>query len=323
MIQIRNPGAIVDVASLKDSANMHGFLEDARTYHSAGWKSEVQGYPVSTELEALLTGFLEHMPTAKIHPKTTSSNQRCNGGYVTCLSEVYIYLDDCPVTLGAIGYKDYAVGKAHFSYGVTSVNIHNEKYAPHRAQRNITLSDKLDKAVKNALKYIRPFTHQEIATVYYDQMFYRVRDHKAEPNSRLHKVMLTISNRDILYEELAYLNSLGIQFKTTAFQQAASKIQELAEEARESEARKVNGIFVRIRTVGEDRYADVVTATNIDKNSVPLFGGSTGLLVQELPEELVGKISTLSILEDGGYVSRVGQRINEYMYWVEQDREIM
>jgi hypothetical protein len=321
-MNIREKGAMLEVKKLAVITNHSpDYKEDAV---NAGWANIVQGYPVIPELETLLLGFFKGMPNAKIFPKILHTRST-DVGRLSLAVEVYVYLEDCPLTLGAMGWKDYAVGRTHYGYGVTSRKITNEKYAPHRDQYHVALSDSVDKSVKNALKYIRPFTHQELASVYYENMQDQVRTHKGESAGRLRGVVATLTNHAVLYEELAYLNNLGIQFKTSEFQYAASKIQELAEEARIDAARKVDGIFVHVRTVGEDRYVDVITAGDVAKNYHPTFD-SAGLRtysIEELPHDIASKVSTLSILEDYGYVPRIGQKIDGYTYWVEQDKDNM
>ena len=324
--RVSREGAAVEVSELLKMSTIapEGYSWVKETLDT-GYDVVVQGYPVIPQLVPLLNGFLKGMPNAKIFPRNWGSIST-GYGMVRCATEMFVYLEDCPITLGAMGWKDYAVGRAHYGFGITSRKIKNEKYAPHRSQYYTALSDSADKSVKNALKYIRPFTHQELAGIYYENMQDQVRTHKEKPTSNLRSVVATLTNHAVLYEELAYLNSLGIEFKTSAFQQAASKIQELAAEVRESEARKIDGIFVRIRRVGEDRYADFITASDVDKNYRALWrdqGASGTCPIDDLPYAIAGKISTLSILEDGGYVPRVGQKIDEYTYWVEQDREIM
>jgi hypothetical protein len=40
--------------------------------------------------------------------------------------------------------------------------------------------------------------------------------------------------------------------------------------------------------------------------------------MSDLPEDIVKSISVLSILNDKQYVPRVGQKIDEYTYWIER-----
>ena len=45
---------------------------------------------------------------------------------------------------------------------------------------------------------------------------------------------------------------------------------------------------------------------------------STTYSMDELPEDIGGAISVLSILEDGQYVPRVGQKVDDTTFWIER-----
>jgi hypothetical protein len=56
------------------------------------------------------------------------------------------------------------------------------------------------------------------------------------------------------------------------------------------------------------------------RNNSKLRGSQpTTYYADELPEEIAGRVSVLNILEEGQYVARVGQKIDETTFWIEKD----
>ena len=89
-------------------------------------------------------------------------------GYKTAISDkgspnnmMYVYREGDNYIMGIIGYGDFQTsGDGNDRYAVWSPNIKNMKYG-YGLQQNMSLALKQDKAVKNAMKYIRPLTVEQ------------------------------------------------------------------------------------------------------------------------------------------------------------------
>ena len=264
------------------------------------------------------------MPKLKFFPNDTRGRVLNDDAgaqhWIHIVGEFEVYTDDFPISLGRIGYKDYQVGKAKDSYGVYSRKIQNDKFKPYRGQYYMSLTATIDKAVKNACKYIVPYTHRELMEICYSDMQHKVYTSTSVAKQKLEEALRDVSNGGYLLEEILHLKHLGVEFKTSGFKELASNILELTGNVQEEQSRNIMGVFVRFRRVGDNVYADVSTARDLRRNySVATDGKTTSYRVDELPSTIAGSISVLSILDDYQYVPRVGQKIDENTYWIETD----
>jgi hypothetical protein len=232
-------------------------------------------------------------------------------------------MDGSPFDLGRIGFKDYAVsrGKESVQYGVYSRRINNPKYATGRDQFHMVMSNDMNKAVKNACKYVVPFTHKELGTAFYSDFAGRSSKSLDDAKAKMYGIVNSVrDSRDALIAEILHLKSKGVEFKTEAFINAARDIGDAVLEAEEERKRSVSGLFIRINKVGDDMYVDVQEAQDVrNAGYKPQFSSQpTTYPMSELPEDLAGSISVLNILEDGQYVAKVGQKIDENTFWVER-----
>ena len=110
-----------------------------------------------------------------------------------------------------------------------------------------------------------------------------------------------------------------MKFKTDVFNEIANNIEEVYDKVKEEESRKVNALFVHFRKVGDDMYADVEEVGDMKKNRyVEFVSPPTTYLASELPEHILNGVSVLNILEDGQYVARIGQKVDNETFWLER-----
>ena len=116
-------------------------LEAAQTENEF-WKRN--GGPHKVMIDTFLAALAAEMPNLKFRAKLF-----CN--------EVCVYREGDAFTWGWVGYGDYTrSGPTHNRYTVCSHNIDNRKYAKDSDQRNMSMTDSLDKAVKLVKRYLRP-----------------------------------------------------------------------------------------------------------------------------------------------------------------------
>ena len=86
----------------------------------------------------------------KMHPRNSAS--------------CWIYREDCPYILGWVGFGDYRDGgDGTPMYVVQARTIVNGKYAEYSKQYFMKMSTNFDVAVRNAKKFIRMMSPQELA----------------------------------------------------------------------------------------------------------------------------------------------------------------
>ena len=320
MAKLRN------MKKLMSDRGMTERIERAKeTSKEVSWEHWYDDMPTSQEMVGFLTMLKQYMPMAKFYPAEfdRTNHVKPDNTYEQhyLITEFSVYMDNYPFDLGRVGFRDYSVdGNSEPSYGVYSRKIENTKYASNRDQYFMMMSTDMKKGVKNASKYVVPYTHKELAQAFYDRVHNHVEQVYSDKQAKMQNVASEITrNTKGILAELLHLKSLGVQFKTEAFIKASEMVEEAVLEQQEEEKRNVTGVFVRFRTVGDEMYVDVLEAEDIRKN-YKLKGSSqtTTYLMSDLPGDIAGSISVLNILEDGQYVARVGQKVDDTTFWIER-----
>jgi hypothetical protein len=66
-------------------------------------------------------------------------------------------------------------------------------------------------------------------------------------------------------------------------------------------------------------YADVEELSDVrSKRDAEFVSPPTTYLASELPEHILNGVSVLNILQDGQYVARIGQKIDNETFWLER-----
>ena len=243
---------------------------------------------------------------------------RCDWGYdeTRGRGRVYLYHTDDVYAMGyvAIGYKQGVT-----KYIVQSRTIRNERYGTGNYQYNVVSTKLSPQAMKNAKRYLTPITPQEMFVISYDRYEHSKRSVKyvigQKINDRLDKLGvgtnaigmvggtnasgMAAANKCIALEELIALNERGHDFLDP---NTPVEINAIAEEMKDY--RQLHGgeedVFYCIKgdvvysLAGGDVY-NMYPTYKVDRHT---WG--------ELSEEVQGKLSSLSILEDSGYVVGLG-----------------
>ena len=292
------------------------------------WEHWHEDYPVPQEMMEFLSLLKQQMPRVSIYPsnlerintKVINDDGTSTGGVCYLVDEFSILMDGCPFDLGRVGFKDYSAKGGDHTYGVYSRKISNPKFAQHRDQHHMVMSADAKKAVKNASKYIVPYTHIELARAYYSDIFSNVRQVYNHAQSNMHELAKQISNdRTAILAEVLHLKELGVTFKTETFRRVAEVIESSVSEAMSEQRRNAQCLFVRFRKVGDDMYVDVQEADDVINNGVKLKATSSSVTyaMSDLPDNIKSGVSVLNILNDGQYVAKVGMKIDDLTFWIE------
>jgi hypothetical protein len=305
-------------------------VEDAK---GLGHKHFFEGVPVEKELLEFATGVQKIMPKIKFYPNTfvlrnVSVNDE-NGVYQTTRSmrvcdELFAYMDDFPFDLGRVGWGDNAVKSGEPSYAVYSRKISNAKYATHRDQHHMIMTKDMGKAVKNASKYLVPYTTRELAQAFYEPIHNNVSKVLEQVKHKMYNGAREVSNAHMsILQEIRFLKKQGVEFTTPEFRELAGKVDQLIEDYEEQEKRQVSAFFVRFRQVGDSTYADLQEVFDVrdirwDVKMNTTNAQAVSYPVNELPQDIAGQIAVLNILENDGYVANVGMKLDDSTFWVER-----
>jgi len=257
-------------------------------------------------------------------------------GYKVSVSKrhnmLYVYREGDNYVMGIIGYGDFQTnGDGNDRYAVWSPNIKNMKYG-YGLQQNMSLALKRDKAVKNAMKYIRPLTVEQTMKLSMrncaraaQDVVAKIRDNTGEIRRELVNNFFDTSTYSAprpnsLQQELKHLVESGYEFLD---KDLGDRLHKMFGGLKELEAARqiVDNTFTFVEAVVSPTGRQVFRVhTDIDASthySFTMLPDNTSVYDQHnLPDELAGKLSVLSMLESEGYVEGVGYRAADNVFYV-------
>lgn len=318
---------------LADSNQTNNRRQMIERANERGYTTFFEGVPCVPEIIDFAQEVKKLMPKVKLLPInyktiTVPVNDE-NGVYQTTASvwvfnEFALYLDEYPLDIGRINFKDNAARRNEKeSYGVYSRKIRNAKYAAGRDQHHMVTAKDVKKAVKNVSKYVMPFTTHELAQAFYNPMVSNVSSSMEKVRAEVRDCGRTIGNNPTeLLIEIRDLLKQNVHFKTETFKQLAPKVTELMERYEHENSRNVGGTFVRFFETDGQTFFSTQEAIEIRKNYSQMQGSAEnkheGKPVAEIPEDVMGAVAVLSILSDGQYVQNVGMKIDSKHFWIER-----
>jgi hypothetical protein len=84
-------------------------------------------------------------------------------------------------------------------------------------------------------------------------------------------------------------------------------------------ARKLQAYHVRVYEERGVQMASVLNVIEIEGGNDGVAGEHTSMPVNDLPEDIAGKIAVLSMVDSAHYVDGVGLRAPDGSYWVARD----
>jgi len=289
-----------------------------------GWKHIYDGMAVSEEIKEFLSEVQKTMPHVKfVACNDTVETDAQTGNRCYVMSYFLVTMDDCPYQIGHIGFGDFSATKSGKpTYVVHSRKIRNPKFREGRDQFHMVMTLDIKKAIINAKKYLTPFSTKELATYSYDSIASNSQTALIHANNQMTKTLDPIEYaKNLWIKELLNLKNQGVTFVTQQFQDIMKVLPERVDIYNEEKKKKVYGLFVRLYNVGEDTYIDVQQADNL-RGSLPalksLILDMQTFSMSSAPQDILGGVATLAILEPNQYVTNVGMKIDEKHYWIER-----
>ena len=323
---------LVNIAKYKADTAVRSQREGMiATAKEVNWKYWLDDIPVSVNLMNFANAVKDVMPNLTFLPIDTEYKEirvaesvEGSTKRLRVYNELALCMEGNPFDIGRINYKDNSVGKGtkESTFGVYSRKIQNAKYGTHRSQFNMIMSNDVAKAVKNVSKYVVPYSAKELAQAFYDPMARNVANilQGVESKARDSIGQLRHDWNSVL-TEIRSLKAKGIEFTTPEFKRVAETVDDVYGAYEAEKARKVSALFVRFHKIGEETYVTLQEACDIRGNYHDIQLGvntNTAIPVSELPEEIVGSVSVLNILNNEQYVANVGMKLDSNHYWIER-----
>lgn len=297
-------------------------VERAKTsVNEQGWTHSYDGMAVSKETKEFLSEVQKAMPHVKfVASNDTVETDAQTGKRCHVMSSFLVTMDDCPYEIGRIGFGDFSATKnGKPTYVVHSRKICNPKFREGRDQFNMVMTSDVKKAITNAKKYLIPFSTKELATYSYDSIASNSKTALTHARNQMTNTLDPINYaKDLWIKELLNLKSQGVTFVTQQFHDIMKVLPERVDIFNEENNKKVYGLFVRLYNIGEDTYIDVQRVNDIRNKSQSFVSDMQTFSMSLAPQDILGGVATLAILEPNQYVTNVGMKVDEKHYWIER-----
>jgi hypothetical protein len=233
----------------------------------------------------------------------------------------WVYMPDDHVAMGAIGYGNFTDrGRGPTTYAVMSRTIVNGKYNSGREQHHMATSTSMAVSTKNAKKYLRRHAPTELVKL----TSRHARDAVSTMRSNLRAVVgkaevelfggnLPNRRQVPILPELKHLMISNHTFLDPTIPAKLTEYFGLLDEDQNSQGGH-NMNFVAISVAHGRQRFDVVPVDRIDHYWPTV--GDPQVFYEDMPEDILGRVAVLSMVEDGTYVPGVGFRHTEGMFYV-------
>ena len=241
-----------------------------------------------------------------------------NGG-----KKAWVYYPDEPYPMGYIGYGDFrteVVGDD--TYMVASRTITNDKYATYQDQHYMKMTGNISTAVRNAKRFLRNFSPREMARAHLGEVTSKSQESEGGAGTEYRNAMRTLfdhesSRSNKMLTELRNLVDTSHEFVDAAFGSELRTMFELLDNQKALKDKPIHMYFVRVFEKFGKQTFDVGTIDNVQKYSYQAeLSNEFKRYTDDLPEEIMGKLSVLTMVENDSYVDDVGYRAAEGMFYV-------
>lgn len=236
----------------------------------------------------------------------------------------WVYMPDDHYAMGMIGYGDFRdKGDGTDMYTVKARTIQNGKYNDYSRQYHMAMSTKREVAVKNAKKYLRRFSPLDVAETSVGALRYVINEqrNKAQKDLRATEIdlfggVLPTKNLPMAVEELRILAANHHPFVDPNFGDALRNYFAQRDEVYADAGQAHNMTFVSITKHGDKVRWDVADVDGAERYIPNIHTSHT--YFDGVPEELMGKVSVLNMLEDETYIAGVGFKLFDGVYYVDR-----
>ena len=235
----------------------------------------------------------------------------------------WVYIPGEPYPMGWVGYGDYRANQIGDDlFGVCSRKIENVRYLTYSDQYHMKMSTRLKTAVRNAETFLSNYSPMEVAEVDTREVRSGINEALSDLSRKSREdaqnIGLPNADRDeergTLLNELRHLLHTGHEFIDAGY---GARLHTMFESMAELDAhnKQVNMNFVRgYERLGKQMF-DVVPVDAANSYNCRVQQEVTRYTMDDLPEDIKGRIAVISMMPDKSYVSGVGYRVNESMFY--------
>ena len=302
---------------------------DLHTQEQASdWPHKIDGIPVRKEVLDLCLQLRRSYSGYRFHAgRGGLSNLKVAISFTdevrkTVYSDVHVYIEGSDYIVGRVGYgKLYGISESDEPmYMIHSRKINNEKFNDHREQYFMSFAKDFKKAMKVALSKLTPYSPKEMAYINFHDFKSDIALVRSNSQSKLNRILEPLQDRNVLLAEMRNLLTANVTFSTPQFIQAAEQITQADKDWEEMKRKPFNAYYVYVRMVGGEQWVDVVDVPDINNRSSSSVDTCpiTSMNINDLPDDIKGKLAVLTIATNDQYMEQVGRRVSEKSFWVER-----
>ena len=237
--------------------------------------------------------------------------------------KAWVYYPDEPYPMGYIGYGDFrteVVGDA--MYMVASRTITNDKYASYQDQHYMKMTVNIATAVRNAKRFLRNFSPREMARANIQNAASKSSESEGNAGNEYRNAMRGLfdhesSQSNRMLTELRNLVDTGYEFIDPAFGSELAAMFGLLDEYKSLKGKPIHCYFVRVYEKFGKQTFDVCMVDDLHKGAWHAnVSTEFTRYTDDLPEDIMGKVSMLAMVESDTYVDDVGYRADEGLFYV-------
>lgn len=204
--------------------------------------------------------------------------------------------------IDVVGVIEWTYGsRSEKEYKITGRKIQNDRYGHWGNEHSSRRTKDVKKAVKIAMEALQPFEYHEVSAKGRRDAERAHERWAGEDNKAVYPMRV---GADAMYEELKYLTSIGVQFKTDAFKNAAAGIEAYEEMQRKASIKpKFDTIMVR-----PDKTILIPDGRALEPQEISDF--------ETLPEQTRNGIALLKLVEKDKLLPEIGYRAGENTYFI-------
>lgn len=241
-------------------------------------------------------------------------------GGIVAHCAMHAYLPGQEYAMCKFGYANVGVTGTQHRWFVAARTIRNEKFAEHRDQYYMAMSEKLDRAVVALKKHVRPYTPMECAQITYDSFASNVRNKSWSIRSGADDARRVLFEGDDFRDELFGMLVRGYEFNNPLIKEKLMAWQTKHNEMVEHMSKAVHCYYVQARMMGDEQVFEILEVFDVKSNSIK--GSAQGVQTfkaSDLPSDIGHKLAALSMLENGSYIPELGMKASDTTYWVERN----
>lgn len=242
-------------------------------------------------------------------------------GKMPVAKELWVYMEGQTYAMMKIGYDDYSLkSSADNKFMVYARMIKNEKFTDARDQYYMAVAETPERALKNAKKYMRPYSPLECASMTFEQVCQRFASTRGAVSSVLYNAKDDVVSGSQMRVELFHMIDMGYEFLSEDFRDKLVKWRDAHNEDQIARARALHVYYVSVRIQRDEMVCDVIEVLDAHKIDSIKQERHTAITykMEELPESIAGGLAVLSMTEDNHYVDGVGLRVDSSTFWVQR-----